>query len=99
MKVYWITVAAVNCTGYLIKHAMDKNAFIAWSCTYMPELNMSMSVCVMRAFVSKFSFVVLDLCFCLYREVKRSSVSQWIWKTDDYLTFLTSCELARYLKY
>lgn len=65
MKVYWITVAAVNCTGYLIKQAMDKKAFIAWSCTYMPELNMSMSVCVMRAFVSKFSFVVLDLCFCL----------------------------------
>lgn len=65
MKVYWIMVAAVNCTGYLIKQAMDKNAFMPQSCTYMPELNMSISVCVMRAYVSKFSFVVLDLCFFL----------------------------------
>lgn len=55
----------MNCAGYLIKQAMDKNAFMPWSCTYMPELNMSVSVCVMTAYVSKFSFVVLDLGFFL----------------------------------
>ena len=65
MKVYWIMVAAVNCAGYLLKQAMDKNAFMPWSCTYMPELSMSISVCVMRAYVSKFTFAVLDLCFFL----------------------------------
>jgi len=40
------------------------------SCTHMPELNMSISVCVMRLDVSKFSFGVLDLCFFVLREEK-----------------------------
>lgn len=68
MTVYWITVAAVHCTGYLIKQAMDKNAFMLWSCTNMPELNMSISVCVMSAYVSNFSLAVRDLCFFLQKE-------------------------------
>lgn len=49
-----------------------KNAFMTRSCTHMPELNVSISVCVMRLYVSKFSFGVLDLCFFLLGELKQA---------------------------
>lgn len=65
MRVFWITETAVSSAGYFIKQAIDKNAFIPWSCTYMPELNMSLYVCVMRAYVNNFPSAVLDLCFFL----------------------------------
>lgn len=65
MRVYWITEAAVSSAGYFIKQAIDKNAFMLWSCTYMPDLNMSLSVCVVRAYINKFPSAVLDLCFSL----------------------------------
>lgn len=42
------------------------------SCTYMPELNMSITLCVVRAYINKFPSAVLGLCFFLLREAKRS---------------------------
>lgn len=42
-----------------------------WSCTYMPELNMSLYVCVMRAYVNNFPSAVLDLCFFLVERSKK----------------------------
>lgn len=49
-----------------------KHAFMTWSCTHMPELNASISVCVMRLYVSMFSLGVLDLCFFLLGELKQA---------------------------